>query len=153
MERILEAERESEETFATLCDLEFDPAARIVQLRMAGHPTPLIVGHDDVLALPDGHGGPLLGVFEDATWPSTTIDLGEIWTLVVFTDGIIEGHDPDGHERFDSRALAHAAAATAPRMSPQRLADTLVAAAEEANGEPLTDDVALVIFSTASTVR
>jgi hypothetical protein len=60
----------------------------------------------------------------------------------------VEGHDRDGTERFDSTGLARTAAAAGPVSSPRELADALVGAAESANGEPLADDVALVILST-----
>lgn len=148
VERVLRSERASDETFATMCDLEFDPGARHVKLRMAGHPSPLVVGQDDVLDIPPGMRGPLLGVFEAPTWPTFELDLGDEWTLVVFTDGIVEGHDADGSERFDSTGLARAARDAGPVSSPRQLADALVEAAEDANGEPLADDVALVILST-----
>ncbi len=147
VQRVLRSERGSDETFATLCDLEFDAGAQRARMRLAGHPSPLVVGHDDVLTVPAGRRGPLLGVFDDARWPFTEIDLGPDWTLVIFTDGIVEGHDVDGTERFDSTRLARVAAAFGPSQSPRELADTLVEAAEAANGEPLKDDVALVIIA------
>ncbi len=148
VERVLRSERSCDETFATMCDLEFDAGATHVNLRLAGHPSPLVVGHDDTLDVPPGRRGPLLGVFDSPTWPSLDVDLGDEWTLVVFTDGIVEGHDSDGSERFDSTGLARAAVDFGPTNSPRQLAEALVAAAERANGEPLTDDVALVILST-----
>jgi serine phosphatase RsbU (regulator of sigma subunit) len=150
VERVLRSERESDETFATMCDLEFDPSARYLRMRLAGHPSPLVVGQDDVLDIRPGQRGPLLGVFDEPRWPATEVDLGEEWTLVVYTDGIVEGHDSDGTERFDSVGLARAATLAGP-TTPRRLADALVDAAELANGEPLTDDVALVILSNRST--
>jgi serine phosphatase RsbU (regulator of sigma subunit) len=148
VERVLRSERASDETFATMCDLEFDPTAHHVKLRMAGHPSPLVVGQEDVLDIPPGGRGPLLGVFDDPVWPTFEVELGDHWTMVIYTDGIVEGHDRDGTERFDSTGLARTAAAAGPVSSPRELADALVAAAEGANGEPLADDVALVILST-----
>jgi serine phosphatase RsbU (regulator of sigma subunit) len=147
VQRVLLSERSSDETFATVCDLEFDAGVDRVWMRIAGHPSPLVVGHDDVLAIPEGQRGPLLGVFDDARWPPIELNLGASWTLVVFTDGIIEGHTADGSERFDSTMLARVAAEAGPTQSPRELADTLVEAAEQANGEPLKDDVALVILA------
>jgi serine phosphatase RsbU (regulator of sigma subunit) len=150
VQRVLRSERASVETFATLCDLEFDSGAERARMRLAGHPSPLVVGHRDVLDVPDSQRGPLLGVFDEARWPPTDIELGPDWTMVVYTDGIVEGHDDAGNERFDSARLAQVAAEAGPVQSPRQLADTLVDAAEEANGEPLKDDVALVILSAAS---
>lgn len=148
VERVLRSERNSTETFATLCDLEFEADARRVYLRLAGHPSPLVVGQQDVLDIPAGRRGPLLGVFDGASWPVTEVMLGDEWTLVVFTDGIVEGHDGDGTERFDTASLARTANRAGAESSPAHLADVLVDAAERANGEPLKDDVALVILST-----
>lgn len=150
VQRVLRSERGSEETFATLCDIEFDSDAEHARVRLAGHPSPLIVGQEDVLAVPDGARGPLLGVFDDARWPSIEIELGPTWTLVVFTDGIVEGHGSDGTERFDSTDLARVAAGHGSDSSPRELADALVEAAEAANGEPLKDDVALVIIASSA---
>lgn len=147
VQRVLRSERSSDETFATVCDLELDAGAEWARLRLAGHMSPLVVGDDDVLPVPPGGRGPLLGVFDEARWPSIDVRLGPDWTMVVFTDGIVEGHEPDGTERFDSSSLAQVAAATGSDTSPRELADHLVAAAEQANGEPLKDDVALVILS------
>jgi serine phosphatase RsbU (regulator of sigma subunit) len=147
VQRVLRSERGSDETFATVCDLEFDAGAERVWMRIAGHPSPLIVGQDDVLVIPEGRRGPLLGVFDDARWTPFEITLGATWTLVVFTDGIVEGHAADGTERFDSAMLARVAAKAGTTVSPRELADMLVEAAEEANGEPLKDDVALVILA------
>ena len=146
VQRVLRSERNSDETFATLCDLEIDAGAEQVRMRLAGHPSPLVVGQPDVLQVPPDQRGPLLGVFDRARWPSTEITLGPAWTLVVYTDGIVEGHDTDGTERFDSASLARVAAAGA-AGTPRQLADAVVEAAETANGEPLKDDVAVVILS------
>jgi serine phosphatase RsbU (regulator of sigma subunit) len=147
VQRVLRSERSSEETFATLCDLEFGIDAEHARMRLAGHPSPLVVGDEDVLPVPAGGRGPLLGVFDNARWPATEIDLGSTWTLVVYTDGIVEGHGADGTERFDSVELARAASRHSPGGAPRELADALVEAAEAANGEPLKDDVALVIIA------
>jgi serine phosphatase RsbU (regulator of sigma subunit) len=151
VQRVLRSERGSDETFATLCDLELDAGAEAARLRLAGHMSPLVVGQHDVLPVPAGGRGPLLGVFDEARWPATDVRLGTDWTMVVFTDGIVEGHDPDGTERFDAASLARVAAGAGPETAPRELADLLVAAAEEANGEPLKDDVALVILSADTT--
>ena len=119
---------------------------RNLRMRLAGHPSPLVVGQDDVLDIPPGQRGPLLGVFDDPRWPATEVVLGR-------------GVDAGGVHRRDRRGTRqrrHRALRldrTRPRRCPgrsddaRRLADALVDAAEEANGQPLVDDVALVILS------
>ena len=48
VQRVLRSERSSDETFATVCDLELDAGAEWARLRLAGHMSPLVVGDDDV---------------------------------------------------------------------------------------------------------
>ena len=109
---------------------------------------------EDAAEVPAGVRGPLLGVFDEAAWPPNHIELPDEWTLIVFTDGIIEGRAVEGSdegERLGPRA-SHGwppSSRRMPRISP-RLADDLIAAAEQANGEPLHDDVALVILSAST---
>ena len=148
-QRLRQGPEGSDETFATLCDIEIDGDAHRARIRLAGHPGPLLVGQEDILAVPTDARGPLLGVFDRARWPPTEVELGPTWTLVVFTDGLIEGHGPDGTERFDSRALARVATAHRSGSPPRELADALVDAAEAANGAPLKDDVAIVVIASA----
>jgi serine phosphatase RsbU (regulator of sigma subunit) len=100
LQRILEAERSSEETFATLCDIEVDPTLTEAWLRVAGHPNPLLLVGTEAAEVPTGPHGPLLGVFDRATWPPNHVALVEGWTLVVFTDGIIEGRNGTNGERL-----------------------------------------------------
>ncbi len=151
VQRVLEAERNSEEIFATLCDIELHPGLRTAQIRLAGHPNPLLLAGSEAVEVPADPSGPVLGVFEEAKWPPTCVDLPDDWTLLVFTDGIIEGRDGPGGGRFESAGIARVAAQSSGGVSDLgELADTLIAAAELANGEPLHDDVALVILSAST---
>ena len=69
----------------------------------------------------------------------------------MFTDGIIEGRDGQSGGRFEAAGIARVAAESIMEAgSLGELADTLIAAAERANGEPLRDDVALVLLSTSA---
>jgi serine phosphatase RsbU (regulator of sigma subunit) len=70
--------------------------------------------------------------------------------LVIFTDGIIEGRDGKG-DRFETAGLARLARQSMEHVeSLESLADTLILATEEANGEPLFDDVALLLLSNST---
>jgi serine phosphatase RsbU (regulator of sigma subunit) len=151
VQRVLESERNSEEVFATLCDIELHPGLRRAQLRLAGHPNPLLLVGSEAIEVPADVRGPVLGVFDQATWPPTCVDLPDDWTLVVFTDGIIEGRGGEGGGRFEATGIARVAGESSrDARDLGELADTLIAAAELANGEPLKDDVALVILSTSA---
>jgi serine phosphatase RsbU (regulator of sigma subunit) len=70
---------------------------------------------------------------------------------VVFTDGIVEGRSGQANDRFETTGLARLlseSAAEEKRL--EGLADLLIAGAERANGEALSDDVALLLLSTST---
>jgi serine phosphatase RsbU (regulator of sigma subunit) len=150
LQRVLEAERQSEEVFVTLCDIQLDAGLVHCEIAVAGHPSPLLLADGDVMELPVDVRGPVLGVFDDAKWPANHVDLGQQWTLIVFTDGIIEGRSEEAGERFETTGLARLALRSMERAGDlESMADRLIAGAEAANGEPLFDDVALLLLSTA----
>ncbi len=150
LHRVVEAERQNDEIFATVCDLELHPDRQHAEIHLAGHPSPLLIAGEDAVEVPVNARGPLLGVFEDSKWPASQVDLGPEWTLVIFTDGIIEGRDGEGH-RFESTGLARLALESMTRVDNlESLADELILATEVANGEPLVDDVALLLLSTST---
>ncbi len=151
LQRTLEAERQNEEIFATLCEIRLHPALDQAEMHLAGHPNPLLLTDDNVVELEVDARGPLLGVFDEPKWPANHLHLGDEWTLVVFTDGIIEGKASDSDDRFETTGLARLVAqVSAGSTDLETLADRMIAGAEEANGEPLCDDVALLIVSTSS---
>jgi len=151
LQRTLEAERQNDEVFATLCEIRLHPGLDQAEMHLAGHPNPLLLVDDDVRELEVEARGPLLGVFDDPKWPANHLDLGDEWTLVVFTDGIIEGRASGSEDRFETTGLARLVAqASRGSNNLEALADRMIAGAEEANGEPLCDDVALLMLSTSS---
>ncbi len=150
LHRVLEAERRSEEIFATVCDLELHADRRHAQIHLAGHPSPILIVGGSAFEVPVETRGPLLGVVEDSKWPTTQVELGPEWTLVIFTDGIVEGRDGKG-DRFETTGLARLALQSMEHAENlEALADELILATEEANGEPLRDDVALLLLSTST---
>jgi serine phosphatase RsbU (regulator of sigma subunit) len=150
LHRVVEAERQNDEIFATVCDFELHPDRRRAQMHLAGHPSPILISGHEALEVPVDVRGPLLGIFDDAKWPANQVQLGEDWTLVIFTDGILEGRNGMG-DRFESTELARLALRSMDRVDDlESLADDLIRSTEEANGEPLCDDVALLLLSTST---
>ena len=89
-------------------------------------------------------------MFDDSKWPANEVELGTEWTLLIFTDGIIEWSDANG-DRFETTGLARLALESMARVPDlDSLADQLISATAEANGEPLCDDVALLLLSTST---
>lgn len=155
IERILAAERSTEEVFASVCDIELTPDLRQARIRTAGHPSPLLWMGDAICEPHLPHRGAILGsnladVGSADGWQPDVVELGPQCTLIAFTDGIIEGRRAEGEERLGSDGLADIAAlALKDAGSLEEAAEAMLAAAEAANGAPLQDDVALVILSTA----
>ncbi|KAB2341259.1 PP2C family protein-serine/threonine phosphatase [Actinomadura rudentiformis] len=154
LDTVLGHERRSEEIFTTLCMVTIAPSRRTARMHLAGHPAPLLFRADDkgeleVGALPEYAHGPALGLVPGAEWPTTEIDLGESsWSLMLYTDGLIEGRVGDGAHRLGTEGLVELAAQARARGATGRgLIDELVTRVEELNGDALTDDLAVLVLS------
>lgn len=154
LQRLLESERPSNEIFASLCDIELNASLDRGRLFLAGHHSPLLFDGTSLTEVVTTYRNPVLGVTDVTTWHPSPLRLAPEWTLVAFTDGIVEGRAGDGNDRLETSGLIRVASrilAAASTLS--EVAETLVAEAEAVNGAPLPDDVALVLLSTASRWR
>ncbi|MEV7782279.1 SpoIIE family protein phosphatase [Kitasatospora sp. NPDC088351] len=163
LQHVLEHERRSDEIFATLCMLVIEPggasgeldslgAVEHARLYLAGHPAPLLLGHDHKPEmLPSDLAGPALGLLPcddgQAVWPSHRFELRRGWRLLLYTDGLIEGRVGAGSRRLGQDGLAdlvgdHQSAG----LTRGRLVDSAIAEVEELNGGALTDDVAVLLL-------
>lgn len=150
LERLLAIERASDEVFATVLDIELRADLRAARLWTGGHPGPLVCSGAGVEAVEIGRRGPVLGLGGPPAWAPSEIELPDEWTLVAYTDGLIEGRGP-GDGRLGEEGLVElAAAAVRDAGDLEQVASRLVAEAESANGGPLQDDVALFLVSNAS---
>jgi serine phosphatase RsbU (regulator of sigma subunit) len=152
LQEMIEAERQEVGTFATLCTLEVDSAAHTLCQRRAGHPTPMLVSRDTVRSLPLDHGGPPIGMFGDAEWPTSRFALPEDWAVMLYTDGLIEGRDGNngllGEEGLRTLIAERIAATPDWRTNPSELLGEIVDEAQRRHGEPFSDDVALLALGT-----
>ncbi|XVQ12675.1 PP2C family protein-serine/threonine phosphatase [Spirillospora sp. CA-255316] len=152
LDTVLGHERRSEEIFTTLCMVTIAPSLRTARMHLAGHPAPLLFredgGESEVVALPEYAHGPALGLVPGAEWPTTEIDLGESWSLMLYTDGLIEGRVGDGPARLGTDGLVELARkARGGGATGRGLIDSLVTEVEELNGDALTDDLAVLLLS------
>jgi serine phosphatase RsbU (regulator of sigma subunit) len=152
LQQMIEAERQDVGTFATLCTLEVDPAARTLCQRRAGHPAPLLVAEGTVRSLPLDHGGPPIGMFSGSDWPSNRFPLPEDWAVLLYTDGLIESRNGEGgllgEEGLRALIVERIAATPGWRADPTGLLRTIVDEAQRRHGEPFSDDVALLALGT-----
>jgi serine phosphatase RsbU (regulator of sigma subunit) len=149
LQQVLEHERESEEIFATLCTVDITPDGRRAGLCLAGHPAPLITRHGRAAQLlPYEDGGPALGLLPHARWPRRQVELGGSWSLMMYTDGLIEGRvGPTGTQRLGQEGMvAMINRQLAEGLSGEALLEAAVAEVRELNGGELTDDVAVLLL-------
>jgi serine phosphatase RsbU (regulator of sigma subunit) len=130
--------------FTTLCMVTIAPDRRSLTVRRAGHPAPLLAAGEEIAPLEDGPGEPPLGVLDDVRWDARTHALPPGWSLLLYTDGLIEGRTGEGPQRLGEHGLAAMVSSELARAN-EGLVATLVERAEELNGGPLLDDVAALL--------
>jgi len=118
-----------------------DGTARL-RVASAGHPPPLLVRADGIVA-PVATSGPLLGVIRSVEHEDVTVTLDPGDALLCFTDGVTEGRGPEG--MFGDRRLGEILAASA-GMSAEAIAERVTQAALELQGGMTQDDLALLVL-------
>jgi serine phosphatase RsbU (regulator of sigma subunit) len=150
LQQVFAHERHLPGLFATLCALEIQPDRRSVSIIRAGHPRPVLIDANGVSDLSNGRGNAGIGV-TDAPWRTEQVSLPEAWTILMYTDGIIDGRVGEGAKRLGEDGLHGLIAEriqARPNWQEQPLAllDELIAAAEGLNGGALNDDVAMLLL-------
>jgi len=157
LQQVLEHERQHDRLFATICMLSVAPDRSTGDLRLAGHPQPLLITADAVRELEAPVSLPP-GIAHATEWPSAEVDLGRSWSVLMYTDGLIEGKIGSGPERLGSEGLirliekqrAQTALDGPPdRQANERLIDSVITMARELNGGDLDDDLAVLALSCA----
>jgi serine phosphatase RsbU (regulator of sigma subunit) len=148
LQQVLEHERSDDEIFATLCAVDISPDGRRAGLCLAGHPSPLL-SRPGVPArlLPYDNNGPALGLLPGARWPRTQVELGAEWSLMLYTDGLIEGHVGGGRERLGQDGMVEMVRRQlAAGLTGEELLRATVNEVRELNGGELADDLAVVLL-------
>jgi len=153
---LLEHERQDDTMFATLCMVSVAPERNAGWVRMAGHLPPLLVNRAGVRELPTP-ASPPLGLSRVRDWPGTQVRLDGSWSVLLYTDGLIEGRIGKGSERLGSEGLmdliiqALRSAPSAPAdgdpgggAADVRLLDLVIEHVRELNGGDLDDDLAIL---------
>src|SRR6266581_2044134 len=148
---LLEHEREDDTMFATLCMISVHPDRTAGWIRMAGHLPPLLVSRGGVAELPTRPAAPL-GLSEVRDWPGTQILLDGSWSILLFTDGLIEGRIGKGSERLGSEGLMDLIrdARGGPDQPADELLDKVIDRVRELNGGDLDDDLAALALGFSS---
>jgi serine phosphatase RsbU (regulator of sigma subunit) len=154
LDDVLVAERQRDETFVTVCDISVGPDRRTATVRLAGHPPPLLLGSTPTV-WPGSASGPPLGVLADQTWEASVATLPAPWAVLLYTDGIIEGRQGGGADRLGvegltARLQASGFGADTRGADWEAGLEATLAWAEEENGGPLADDVALMLLASGA---
>ncbi|SFC68527.1 Serine phosphatase RsbU, regulator of sigma subunit [Nocardioides terrae] len=145
LDEILAAERPEEHIFATLSCVSLSPDRRHARVVRAGHPG-LMLRSGGCTEWIEVEGGPALGILPDAEWPEHELVLpADGWELVLFTDGLFEGHSGAGADRLGEDGLL-AMARRIGTADAQEFVDALIGGAQEAAATHggLDDDVAVL---------
>ncbi|MDW6061734.1 fused response regulator/phosphatase [Streptomyces sp. FXJ1.4098] len=148
LQQVLENERADEEIFATLCTVDIAPDGRRAGVCLAGHPAPLAIraGRAPRL-LPADDNGPALGLLPGARWPRREIELGGSWSLMMYTDGLIEGRVGKGVQRLGQEGMVDIVArGLTAGLRGEELLDNTVTEVRALNGGELTDDLAVLLL-------
>jgi serine phosphatase RsbU (regulator of sigma subunit) len=153
VQQVLEHERHEERLFATLCMMSIAPDRAHARLHLAGHPPPLLLTPSGVSEL-RAPVRPPPGIAHVEDWPVSEVALGDNWTLLMYTDGLIEGRIGTGPERLGGDGLTEiieaylrAALPTGPwerKPRDERLLDGLIERVRALNGGDLDDDLAVL---------
>ena len=146
MERIMVAERPSAEKFATCVTLSVTPDTGQVDVTLAGHDAPLVLGPDGARPL-ECHPGLALGLLPDShRWSTARAQLPPGRSLLMFTDGLVEGHRGPGAERLGTDGLI-ALIEASPGLDGDRLVQHLARTVRGLDGDRHTDDLAVLLLS------
>jgi sigma-B regulation protein RsbU (phosphoserine phosphatase) len=131
-----------ESRFVTLMYGVLDPDGRLVYTN-AGHNPPLVIGKNGVRRLE--RGGPIVGLFEGASYEEETVALSPGDWLIVFSDGISEALSVEGEEYGEGRIISfvqqHAS------MDPPRLVEAIFTNVKEfARGAAQNDDITAMVL-------
>jgi serine phosphatase RsbU (regulator of sigma subunit) len=161
VQQVLEHERHEDRLFATLCMMSIAPDRSYGRLHLAGHPQPLLITSGGVRELEAPVCTPP-GISHARDWPSSEVALGAAWSLLMYTDGLVEGRIGEGPERLGSEGLTdiiqtflQTTRATGARERKQRdehLVGWLVGHVRELNGGDLDDDLAVLALGFQSLV-
>jgi sigma-B regulation protein RsbU (phosphoserine phosphatase) len=136
--------RIAEGRFISFIYCRIDTAVGIVSYANAGHYRPILIKQDGSVERL-GEGGPVLGVFTDASYSQGHAQIASGDRLVLFTDGVTEARNDEDEEFGEDRLLA--AAVTNRACSAPALEARLSQCVAEFAGDTLQDDATLIVVA------
>jgi phosphoserine phosphatase RsbU/P len=132
----------SDDRYATFFYAVYDEHSRTLTYTNAGHLAPFFICDGKVQELEEG--GTVVGLFEEFPFTQGVIKVGPGSLLVLFSDGLTEPENVYGEEFGRQRVRAEILRQI--NLPPQRLAENLIASAEQWAGSPeQADDITVVV--------
>lgn len=144
VERVLVSERVTPEIFTTMAMVEIAPDRSVVDLYLAGHPVPFLLGPPST-RLPTELRGRALGIPVAGGWQPYHLDLGPRWRMLMYTDGVLEATIGAGPARIGKDGLL-AVVDAALAAAPDDVVDLVLSEVRARHGGDLVDDTALVVL-------
>ncbi len=144
LDRLTNQERHAEHVYATLASIEIDLRSGRACVGLAGHPPPLVATGGKPRLLTEHVGGPPLGIGMPPRWELHEVELGERWSLLLYSDGIYEGKVVSRGTRLGIEGLLELLAADSSDAIWESIPNRLLDQIEALNDGPLEDDVALL---------
>jgi serine phosphatase RsbU (regulator of sigma subunit) len=149
LQQVLAHEREDDTMFATLCMVSVAPDRAAAWVRLAGHMPPLLIGDGAVQEL-TAPACPPPGLGSVTEWTGSRVELAGSWSVLLFTDGLIEGRIGDGSERLGSEGLMElitSIRSAEPGLPDDELLERLIDEVRKLNQGDLDDDLAVLALS------
>jgi serine phosphatase RsbU (regulator of sigma subunit) len=154
LSELLVHERHDEDLFATLVVVTVGPSRDRARVWLAGHPAPILLGDGPPRPLQPARVHLPIGVADPGGWVGEDLPLPPSWSLLLHTDGLIEGLGPGGGPgRLGQQGLLEVLGALPITGGADALLLALVREVRALNGEEMLDDLATVLVSHDPTRR
>jgi sigma-B regulation protein RsbU (phosphoserine phosphatase) len=140
-------EHASGNQFASMFWCVYDEALRSLRYVNGGHCPPLLISKKDAKLMTTrlDKGGPVLGLFPDAPYEATTVEVSSGDLLVMYSDGLVEATNREGEEYGDDRLteLLHRHADETPAQLRESIKTSLASFASESEAQ---DDLTFAVI-------
>ncbi len=139
------AGRFGDNRYATLFWAEYNTHNAVLMYVNAGHPSPILLGSNGEIKRLNSGGVPV-GMFADARFTSSELQMGPGSRLVIFTDGLTDAQNAI-EEEFGDERLMDSSRTIAPGIDAKGVADILMqTVAQFSVGTEQLDDTTVVVL-------
>jgi len=139
---------ENDGRYLTMILCVLDTQTGLLHTSCAGHPAPLVLRGDQLLAAPDAGGFPI-AMFDAGEYEESCIQLQPSDRVCLFSDGVIEQTNAAGDEQFGAERLVKNLIARRAVVAEKAAVEVVNDLTKWAGTSSFTDDVSLVLVEWA----